>query len=171
MANIIEVNGILPQLSPSAWMADNATITGDVHIGDESSVWFNVVIRGDCNKIRIGKNCNIQDGAVVHGTVGRSDTLLGDRVSVGHNAIIHGCIIEDDVLIGMGAIVLDDVVVPSNTIIAAGALVSSGTELKPGFIYAGTPARPLKSLEPTKAQLYIQGTSAAYMKYKEWYRK
>ena len=171
MALILEVNGKTPQIDTSAWVSDNATITGDVVIAENCSVWFQVVIRGDCNKIRIGKDCNIQDGAIIHGTVGRSDTILHDRVSVGHKAIIHGCQIHSDVLVGMGAIILDDVIVPSNTIIAAGAVVTSGTKLESGFIYAGTPAKKLKPIDKLNAQIYIEGTAQAYMKYKEWYRK
>ncbi len=167
---LITVNGITPKIHPTAWVADNAILTGDLEIGEHSSIWFGVVIRGDVNKIRLGKNVNIQDLTMVHGTVGRGDTILGDNVSVGHRAIIHGCQIEDNVLIGMGAIVLDDVLVPSNTIIAAGAVVTSGTKLESGYIYAGTPARKLKPLDPTKAQLYIEGTAAGYVGYKELYK-
>ena len=167
---LITVNGITPKIHPTAWIAETAILTGDLEIGAHSSIWFGVVIRGDVNKIRLGKNVNIQDLSMVHGTVGRGDTILGDNVSVGHRAIIHGCQIEDNVLIGMGAIVLDDVLVPSNTIIAAGAVVTSGTKLESGYIYAGTPARKLKPLDPVKAQLYIEGTAAGYVGYKELYK-
>jgi carbonic anhydrase/acetyltransferase-like protein (isoleucine patch superfamily) len=170
MAQIITVNGKTPQIHPSAWIAETAVITGDVVIGPQSSVWYGVVIRGDVNKIRIGEQVNIQDLTMVHGTVGRGDTLLGDKVSVGHRAIIHGCQIEPEVLIGMGAIVLDDVLIPSNTIIAAGAVVTSGTQIEAGHIYAGTPARIMKTLDPAKAQVYIQGTAQGYVGYKEYYR-
>ncbi len=169
MANLIKVNGIEPRIHSSVWVAENATITGDVEVGENSSIWFQVVIRGDVNKIRIGKDCNIQDGAVVHGTIGRGDTILKDRVSVGHRAIIHGCQIESDVLIGMGAIILDDIVIPSHTIIAAGALVTSGAKLESGFIYAGTPAKKLKPIDDYMAQMYIKRTAEAYVKYKTWY--
>ena len=170
MAHIITVNGKTPQIHPTAWIAETAVITGDVVIGPQSSIWYGVVIRGDVNKIRIGEQVNIQDLTMVHGTVGRGDTLLGDKVSVGHRAIIHGCQIDADVLVGMGAIVLDDVHIPSNTIIAAGAVVTSGTEITSGHIYAGTPARIMKKLDPTKAQIYIQGTAQGYVGYKEYYR-
>jgi len=170
MAQLITVNGLTPKVHPSAWLAPNAIITGDVEIGENCSIWYGVVIRGDVNKIKLGKNVNIQDLTMVHGTNGRGDTLIGDNVSVGHRAIIHGCQIEANVLVGMGAIVLDDVLVPSNTIIAAGATVTSGTILEPGFIYAGTPARKMKPLDAAKAKLYIEGTSAAYVGYKEYYR-
>jgi len=171
MQNIITVKGITPQIDTSSWVADNATVTGDVTIGKECSIWFQTVIRGDCNKIIIGNNVNIQDGSMVHGTVGRGDTVLGDNVSVGHRAIIHGCHIEPNVLIGMGAIVLDDVVVPSNTIIAAGALITSGMKLESGFIYAGVPAKKMKPIDAATAQIYIEGTAKHYMEYKKWYKK
>jgi len=168
--NLVTVNGHTPKVHPTAWIAPNAVITGDVEIGENCSIWYGVVIRGDVNKIKLGKNVNIQDLTMIHGTAGRGDTILGDQVSVGHRAIIHGCQIESNVLIGMGAIVLDEVIVPSNTIIAAGAVVTSGTVIEPGHIYAGTPARKLKELDAAKAQLYIEGTSAAYVNYKEYYR-
>lgn len=170
MPSIITVNGKTPVIHPSAWIAENAVLTGDIEVGENCSIWFGVVIRGDVNKISLGKNVNIQDLTMVHGTNGRGDTILGDNVSVGHRAIIHGCQIEANVLIGMGAIVLDDVVVPSNTIIGAGAVVTSGTKLEPGYIYAGTPARKLKPLDAAKAQIYIEGTAGAYVGYKEFYR-
>lgn len=164
------VHNLTPKIHPTAWVAENAVLTGDVEVGENCSIWFGVVIRGDVNKIRLGNNVNIQDLSMVHGTDGRGDTILGNNVSVGHRAIIHGCQIEDNVLIGMGAIVLDDVLVPSNTIIAAGAVVTSGTKLESGYIYAGTPARKLKAISPKAAQIYIEGTSAVYIDYKELYR-
>jgi len=167
---ILSVNGVSPQIDESAWVADNATVTGDVVIGAECSIWFQVVIRGDVNKIILGNNVNIQDGAIVHGTHGRGDTILGNNVSVGHRAIIHGCQIEDNVLVGMGAIVLDDVIIPSNTIIAAGALVPSNAKIASGFIYAGTPAKKLRPLDPEFAQLYIEGTAQGYVGYKKLYQ-
>ncbi len=171
MAHIIAVNGVTPQIDSAAWVAETAVVTGDVEIDAGCSIWFGVVIRGDVNKIRIGKNVNIQDLTMVHGTNGRGDTIIGNDVSIGHRAIIHGCQIRDKVLIGMGAIILDDVIIPSNTIIAAGATVTSGTVLESGYIYAGTPARKLKPLDAAKANHYISGTSLAYVEYKEWYRK
>jgi len=170
MAHIITVNGKTPQIHPSAWIAPNAVITGDVIIGEGCSIWFGVVIRGDVNQIKLGKNVNIQDLSMVHGTHGRGDTILGDNVSVGHRAIIHGCQIESNVLIGMGAIVLDDIIIPSNTLIAAGAVVTSGTKIEAGHIYAGTPAKIIKQLDPQKAKIYLEGTAAAYVEYKELYR-
>jgi len=170
MAQLIEVNGFRPQIDPTAWIADNAILTGDITLGAQSSIWFGVVIRGDVNKIRIGAKVNIQDLSMVHGTVGRGDTLIGDNVSVGHRAIIHGCQIESNVLIGMGAIILDDVVIPSNTIIAAGALVPSSAKIESGFIYAGTPAKKLRSLDSATILAYINGTAEGYLKYKDYYK-
>ncbi len=166
----ITVNGVTPQVDPTAWVAENAVLTGDIVVGEHSSIWYGVVIRGDVNKIRIGNNSNIQDLTMVHGSNGGQDTIIGNNVSIGHRAIIHGCTIEDNVLIGMGAIVLDNVTVPSNTIIAAGAVVTSGTILEKGYIYAGIPARKMKVLDENKANRYIAGTSAAYIKNKELYR-
>ena len=166
----ITVNGVTPQVDPTAWVAENAVLTGDIVVGEHSSIWYGVVIRGDVNKIRIGNNSNIQDLTMVHGSNGGQDTIIGNNVSIGHRAIIHGCTIEDHVLIGMGAIVLDNVTVPSNTIIAAGAVVTSGTILEKGYIYAGIPARKMKVLDENKANRYIAGTSAAYIKNKELYR-
>ncbi len=170
MALILEVNGIRPEIHPDVWLAENATITGDVRIGIGSSVWFQVVIRGDVNKIRIGENVNIQDLTMVHGSKGRSDTIIGNNVSIGHKAIIHGCQIKDNVLVGMGATILDDVIVPSNCIIAAGSVVLTGTKLESGYIYAGIPAKKLKPLDAAKAAHYIEGTLNSYAEYREWYR-
>ena len=170
MALIKTVRGFTPEHGENCYFAENATIVGDVKMGNDCSIWFSAVVRGDVNAIRIGNKVNIQDGAIIHGTNGKGDTVLGDHVSVGHRAIIHGCKIEDNVLIGMGAIVLDDVVVPSNTIIAAGALVPSNARLESGFIYAGTPAKKLRALDPAFAKLYIDGTANGYVGYKEYYK-
>ena len=171
MASLIEVKGVRPKIHPDAWLAENVIISGDVEVGAGSSIWYGVVIRGDVNKIQLGQNVNIQDLTMVHGTKGRGDTIIGDNVSIGHRAIIHGCQIESNVLVGMGAIILDDVIIPSNTIIAAGALITSGMQLEPGNIYAGTPAKILKPITHEHAQLYIEGTAAAYKQYREWYRQ
>jgi len=165
-----KVKGHFPTFHESCFIAENAVLTGDVQIGEESSVWFNSVIRGDCNKIRIGKRVNIQDQCMVHGTTGRGDTIIGDNVSIGHRAIIHGCQINSKVLIGMGAIVLDDTLIESNVIVAAGAVVTSNQKLKSGWMYAGTPARPIKEIEPEKIQLYIDGTAKAYIEYSKFYK-
>ena len=168
---IIPVKGIVPEITASSWVAENATVTGDVQCGENCSIWFQVVIRGDVNKIRIGNRVNIQDASIVHGTTGRGDTIIGNDVSIGHRAIIHGCKIHDNVLIGMGAIVLDDVIVESNVIVAAGAVVTSGSLLKSGYLYAGVPAKQIKSLEEGKIDFYIKGTAAAYVEYATYYKK
>jgi len=167
---IIPVKEITPSIHESVWVADNATVTGDVEIGEESSVWFQVVIRGDVNKIKIGNRVNIQDASIIHGSTGGQDTLIGNNVSIGHRAIIHGCTLEDNVLIGMGAIVLDNVVVESNVIVAAGAVVTGGTRLESGYIYAGIPAKKIKPIEPEKADYYIKGTAAGYVEYSKYYK-
>lgn len=169
MALILEVKGRKPQIDSSAKIASNATITGDVTIGVEASIWFNVVIRGDVNKIIIGDRVNIQDNAVVHGTTGREDTVIGDDVSIGHRAIIHGCKIEGRALIGMGAIVLDDAVIKQDCIIAAGAVVTQNTVCESGYIYAGIPAKQIKKLDPDMIKYYIDGTAKAYIQYSGLY--
>ena len=169
MPLIIPYDGIKPVIDDSAWIADNATITGNVHIGAESSIWFQTVIRGDVNKIQIGNRVNIQDGSMVHGTFGRNDTIIEDGVSVGHRAIIHGCHIKENVLVGMGAIVLDDAVLEPGCIVAAGAVVTAGMHLESGYIYAGIPAKKIKEISPEQAAIYLKGTSDAYVKYSREY--
>lgn len=170
MALILPVKGILPTIHESCWIAENATITGDVTIGKDSTVWFQTVIRGDVNKIRIGERTNIQDGCIIHGSYDKGDTVLGDRVSVGHRATLHGCIILDDVLVGMGATVMDDVVVESNVVIAAGALVTMGKRLESGWLYAGLPAKKIKPLDAKMMKYYISGTADHYVEYAKYYK-
>lgn len=170
MPLILPFGGDTPQIDPNAWVAENATITGNVIIGAQSSVWFQTVIRGDVNKIIIGKRVNIQDGSMVHGTYGRNDTIIEDGVSIGHRAIIHGCHIKENVLVGMGAIVLDDAILESGCIVAAGAVVTAGSHLESGFIYAGIPAKKIKPISPEQAQIYLKGTSDAYVKYSAAYK-
>ena len=166
---IISVKGFVPKIDDSCWVADNATITGDVEIGSESSIWFQSVIRGDVNSIRIGNRVNIQDGAIVHGSTGMQDTVIGDDVSVGHRAIIHGCTIHNNVLIGMGAIILDGVIVQSNVIVGAGAVVTVGAVLESGYLYAGVPAKKIKPLEEGKHDFFIAATAAGYVENKKLY--
>ena len=144
MALIKTVNKFTPIISSNVFLADNAVIIGDVSIGKNSSVWFNSVIRGDVNSIVIGENVNVQDGAVIHCPFKKSKTLLGNNISIGHNAIVHGCTIEDNVLIGMGAIIMDNAVVMKNSIVAAGSVVTKGTIVKSGTVFSGIPAK-LKS--------------------------
>ena len=167
---IIPIKGVAPAIPDSTWVAENATITGDVAFGEECSVWFQVVIRGDVNKIRFGNKVNIQDASIVHGSAGRGDTIIGNNVSIGHRAIIHGCTIHDNVLIGMGAIILDDAIVESNVIVAAGAVVTSGAILESGYLYGGIPAKKIKQLEEEKVDYYIKGTAAAYVEYAQYYK-
>src|SRR5688572_11272774 len=146
MALILPVEKKAPGWGKNCFIAPNATIVGDVIMGEDCSVWFNTVIRGDVNSIRIGNKVNVQDGAVIHCTFKRSKTIIGHNVSIGHNAIVHGCTIHDNVLIGMGAIVMDNAVIGTNSIIAAGAVVLEGTEVPAGSIFAGVPARKVKDV-------------------------
>lgn len=171
MPTILPVNGISPDIAPDCYVADNATIVGDVVIGSGGSVWFNTVIRGDVNKIRIGKDVNIQDGAVIHCTYQKTETHIGDRVSIGHNAIVHGCTIRPEVLIGMGAIVMDNAVIESHVLVAAGAVVLENSHLESGFIYGGVPAKKIKALDPEQFQFSITRTADNYKMYAGWFQK
>jgi len=168
--NIITVNGVTPKFGKNVFIANNATLTGSIVMGDDCSVWFQVVIRGDVNNIIIGNKVNIQDGAVIHGTIGRGDTILEDNVSIGHRAIIHGCHIKRNVLIGMGAIVIDDAIIESNVIVGAGSVVTQGMHLESGYIYAGVPARKIKAINQEQQEFYIQRTADAYVKYASYYQ-
>ncbi|HKL03799.1 MAG TPA: gamma carbonic anhydrase family protein [Cryomorphaceae bacterium] len=167
---IEKVNGLAPYIGDETWIAPNATILGDVHIGIQCSIWYQAVLRGDVGKITIGNHTNIQDGVVVHSTTGKSTVTLGNRVTVGHRAIVHGCTTEDDVLIGMGAIVLDNVYVESGAIIAAGAVVKENTRVPSGTIWAGVPAVQVKELNVEKAKSGMSEMAEGYVKYKDWYR-
>ncbi len=171
MPVILPVNNILPSFGNNCYIAPNATIVGDVIMGDDCSVWFNAVIRGDVNYIRIGHKVNIQDGAVIHCTFKRSQAIIGDNVSIGHNAIVHGCTIHNDVLIGMGAIVMDNAVVESNTIIAAGAVVLEGTLCESGSIYAGVPAKKVKDISRELISGEINRIANNYVHYASWFRE
>jgi carbonic anhydrase/acetyltransferase-like protein (isoleucine patch superfamily) len=166
---IRELNGITPKFGSDCFFAENATVIGDVVMGDQCSVWFNAVVRGDVHYIRIGNKVNIQDGAVIHGTYKKSPTNIGNNVSIAHNAVIHGCTIKDNVLIGMGAIVMDDTVVESNTIIAAGAVVTRGTLVESGAIYAGLPAKKVKDISEELISGEIERIANSYVKYSGWY--
>lgn len=146
MPVILPVKGVMPVMGENCFVAPNATIVGEVVMGNECSVWFNAVVRGDVNFIRMGNKVNVQDGAVIHCTYLKNGTTIGNNVSIGHNAIVHGCVIEDNVLVGMGAIVMDNAHIGSNSIIAAGAVVPEGTVVEPGSIYAGVPAKKLKDV-------------------------
>ncbi len=170
MALIIPIKGKTPQFGNDCFLAQNATIAGDVELGAECSVWFNAVIRGDVNSIRIGNRTNIQDAAVIHCTYEKASTLIGSNVSIGHRAIVHGCTIEDNVLIGMGAIVMDHAVVQENCIIAAGAVVLENTICESGSIYAGTPARKIKDLSEAQIQ-NLKKTAENYIMYSSWFEQ
>ncbi len=170
MPIILPVNGISPQWGNDCFIAPNASIIGDVFMGNQCSVWFNAVIRGDVNSIRMGNKVNIQDGAVIHCTYQKTKTILGNNVSVGHNAIVHGCVIEDNVLVGMGAIIMDNAHIGSHCIIAAGAVVLENTRVEPGTIYAGVPAKKVKDISPELIQGEIQRIADNYIKYSNWFK-
>lgn len=165
---ILPVNGISPSLDPSCWLAPNATVVGDVHMGPGCTVWFNGVVRGDVHQIRIGSDTNIQDGAVLHCTYQKADLRIGSRVSIAHNATVHGCRIDDEVLIGIGAVILDNAHVQKHCFIAAGAIVTPGTVCHEGGLYAGAPARRLKDVTPEQVEI-IRATAERYKMYASWY--
>ncbi len=169
MALIKAVRGIEPQLGNNCYLADNATVVGEVIMGDNCSVWFNAVVRGDVHYIHIGNNTNIQDGAVIHCTYQKAPTTIGNNVSIAHNAIVHGCTIHDNVLVGMGAIVMDHAVVHSGSIIAAGAVVLANTVVEPNSIYAGAPAKKVKEVSPEQAEIFAR-TANNYIMYAEWFK-
>ena len=171
MALIKTVRGFEPSIGKDCFLAENATIVGDVKIGDNCSIWFQAVIRGDVNSIEIGNGVNIQDGAVVHCTYEQSKTIIGDRVSIGHKAIIHGCQIKEDVLVGMGAIIMDHAVVESNVLIAAGAVVLENSHLESGFIYAGVPAKKVKKISEDRFNNTIKRISDNYSMYASWFKE
>lgn len=166
----MEVRGKQPEHGSNCWFAPNATIVGDVIMGNNCTVWFNAVIRGDVHEIRIGNDTNIQDGAVIHGTFNQSGTSIGNNVSIAHNAVVHGCTIHDNVLIGMGAIVMDNAVIHSGAVIAAGAVVLAGTIVEANSIYAGTPAKKVKATGPEMLAV-IERTAGNYPKYAAWFKE
>jgi len=168
MPLIISVKGTLPRIGRECFLAENATVVGDVVLGDNCSVWFNAVIRGDVNYIRIGNNTNIQDGAVIHCTYQKASTTIGNNVSIGHNALVHGCILQDHVLIGMGAIVMDHAVVEEFCIIAAGAIVLENTVCESGYLYAGIPARKIKPLSNEQRDM-LKRLPQNYIMYSGWF--
>jgi carbonic anhydrase/acetyltransferase-like protein (isoleucine patch superfamily) len=169
MAIIKEVRGYTPKFGENCFLADTAVVVGEVTMGSNCTVWFNAIVRGDVHSITIGNNTNIQDGAIIHCTYQKARTVIGSNVSIAHNAIVHGCTVEDDVLIGMGAIIMDDAVIGSNSVIAAGAVILPGTKVEPGSVYAGVPAKKVKDIgEEMKA--VIQRTAKNYPMYAEWYK-
>jgi Carbonic anhydrases/acetyltransferases, isoleucine patch superfamily len=170
MALIKSVRGFTPQIGENVYLADNATIIGDVIIGNDCSIWFNTVLRGDVNSIRIGNRVNIQDGTVVHTLYEKSVTEIGDDVSIGHNVTIHGARIEDGALIGMGSVILDHAVIGEGALIAAGSVVLSGTIVEPGCIYGGAPAKFIKKIDLEQSREINQKIAKNYLMYSQWYK-
>ncbi|HBG42230.1 gamma carbonic anhydrase family protein [Limibacterium fermenti] len=170
MALIKSVRGFTPEIGEDTFLADNATVVGDVIMGKNCSIWFNAVLRGDVNSIRLGDRVNVQDGAVIHTLYQKSVSILGDDVTVGHNAIIHGATVENGALIGMGAIVLDHAVIGEGSIIAAGAVILSGTKVEPGSIYAGVPAKFVKKVDPEQSKEMNQKIASNYLMYSSWFK-
>ena len=170
MATIISVRGHYPQIPEDCFIAQNATIVGEVTMGNQCSIWFNAVIRGDVHYIKMGNKVNVQDGAIIHGTYQKSPTNIGNNVSIAHNAIVHGCTIHDNVLIGMGSIVMDGCVVESNSIIAAGAVVAQNTRIASGSVYAGVPAKKIKDISADLVSGEIDRIANNYVKYSSWFK-
>lgn len=171
MAVIREIRGFKPSIGENCFLAETAAVIGDVIMGDNCSIWYGTVLRGDVNSIRIGNNVNIQDGAVVHTLYQRSKTVIGNNVSIGHNATIHGAAIEDNCLIGMGATVLDNAVVESGAIVAANALVTSGMRVEAGWIYAGVPAKKIKEVSAEQQKDIVERIANDYIMYASWYKE
>src|SRR6188474_43435 len=169
MPVILPVENKFPQFGNNCFLAPNSTIVGDVEMGDDCSVWFNAVVRGDVNFIKMGNKVNVQDGACIHCTYRKFGTTIGNNVSIAHNAIVHGCTVHDNVLIGMGAIVMDDAIIGENSVIAAGAVVLAGTKVEPGSIYAGMPAKKVKDIGDEMKEV-IQRTARNYPMYAEWFK-
>ena len=171
MPYILPLRGFTPKLGENCFIAVNATIVGDVIMGNDCSIWFNAVVRGDVNSIIIGDKVNIQDGVCIHCTFEKTKTIIGNNVSIGHNAIVHGCTIEDNVLVGMGAIIMDNAYIEKNALIAAGAVVLEGTRVEAGSIYAGVPAKKVKSLAPETFKDMNERIANNYIKYASWFKE
>ncbi|WP_456462970.1 gamma carbonic anhydrase family protein [Lutibacter sp.] len=167
---IKELNGNKPIFGNDCFFAENSVIIGEVEMGNQCSIWYNAVIRGDVHYIKLGNKVNVQDGAVIHATYKKSPTNIGNNVSIGHNALVHGCTIHNNVLVGMGAIIMDDCIVESNSIIAAGAVVTKGTHIKSGSIYAGVPAKKIKDISEELISGEIDRIANNYVKYANWYQ-
>ena len=170
MALIKPLRGFTPKFGSNNYFADNATIIGDVIMGDNCTIWFNAVVRGDVNSIRIGNKVNIQDGSVLHCLYQKSIIEIGNNVSIGHNVIIHGATIKDNVLIGMGAIIMDNAIIGENSIIAAGATILQNTVVEPNSIYGGVPAKRIKSIDPKQTKEMIEKIANNYLMYADWYK-
>ncbi|TXG38334.1 gamma carbonic anhydrase family protein [Seonamhaeicola maritimus] len=171
MPVILPVKDKSPQIPEDCFVAENATIVGDVVMGNQCSIWFSAVVRGDVNYIKMGNKVNIQDGAVIHGTYQKWATEIGNNVSIGHNALVHGCTIQDNVLVGMGSIIMDGCVVESNSIIAAGAVITQNTRVESGSIYAGVPAKKIKDISKELISGEINRIADAYIKYSSWFKE
>lgn len=169
-ALIMPVKGVLPTIPESCFLAPNATIVGDVVMGEECSIWFNAVVRGDVNSIRMGNRVNVQDGVCIHCTYEKTKTIIGNNVSIGHNALVHGCTIGDNVLIGMGAIVMDNVIIGANCIVAAGAVVLENTIIPAGSIYAGVPAKKVKDISEELLRDEVGRIAKNYVMYSSWFK-
>lgn len=170
MALIKTLNNKTPQFGNNCFLAENATIIGDVKMGDDCSIWFNTVIRGDVHYILIGNKVNVQDNATIHGTYQKSPTNIGNNVSIAHNSVVHGCTIQDNVLVGMGAIIMDDAVIECYSIIAAGAVILQKTVVESGSVYAGAPAKKIKTINKELIEGQIQRIANSYLKYSSWYK-
>ncbi|MDM1063772.1 gamma carbonic anhydrase family protein [Empedobacter falsenii] len=170
MAIIKELNGYTPKFGENCFLADNAVVVGEVEMGNDCSIWFSAVVRGDVHYIKMGNKVNIQDNATIHATYQKSPTTIGNNVSIGHNAIVHGCTIHDNVLIGMGAIVMDDCIIESNSLIAAGAILTKGTHVKEGELWAGIPAKKIKDVPKELKEGEIERIANNYLMYSSWYK-
>jgi carbonic anhydrase/acetyltransferase-like protein (isoleucine patch superfamily) len=171
MALVKEVNGKHPKMGEDCYLAENSTLVGDIVMGDQCSIWFGAVVRGDVNFIRMGNKVNVQDNATIHGTYEKFPTTIGNNVSIAHNAIVHGCTIHDNVLVGMGAILMDGCVVESNSVIAAGAVLLEGTHVKSGSVYAGVPAKKVKDISEELISGQIDRIANSYIKYSGWFKE
>ena len=170
MALIKEVLGHTPQMGEDTYLAETATVIGDVVMGNQCSIWFNAVIRGDVNSIRMGNKVNVQDNAMLHCTYEKFPLVIGNNVSIGHNAIVHGCMLKDNVLIGMGSIVMDDCVVDENSIVGSGSVVTQGTHIKSGEVWAGIPAKKIKDISEELLKGEVNRIADNYVKYSSWYK-
>lgn len=171
MSLIVPIKGVYPTIPESCFIAENATIVGDVTMGEQCSVWYTAVVRGDVHYIKIGNKVNIQDGAIIHCTYQRCPVNIGNNVSIGHRAMVHGCTIHDNVLIGMGAIIMDDAVIESNAVIGAGAVVTAGTRVPSGTVYGGIPAKEIKKLDEALQKDLLERISNNYIMYASWVKK
>ncbi|MBE9487965.1 MAG: gamma carbonic anhydrase family protein [Bacteroidetes bacterium] len=171
MGLIVSVRGYTPKIDDSCFVAENATVIGDVTVGEGSSIWFGAVVRGDVNKITIGKNVNIQDNAVIHTLYEKSVAVIGDNVSIAHNAVVHGATLKNNCLVGIGAVVLDNAVIGEGALVAANSVVLSGTIIEPNSLYGGVPAKKIKNVSPETAKNTVQRISDNYSMYASWYKK